>query len=484
MIHYHQGRWGPWGILFICRSSGSVIPQALVWAVPSAIFAGYLHLDGYGDVRIEGVGELWSGYTFILGFLLVFRNNQAYSRFWEGATLIQQVRGEWFNAVSSLIAFCSKRPEKREEVEVFQHLLVRLMSMLYCAALQQVAVLDDNNFDIIDNEGMDTDSLLFLAESNDRCEIILQWIQRLVVDAQESGVISVAPPILSRSFQELSRGIVNLNNVRKIKEIPFPFPYAQASTVMLLVHWIITPIFASQYIASWWSAAIVSLVVSCAFWAISYIAQEIEQPFGEDPNDLPMAEMQSDMNRSLRVLLQPLAQHPPRFNYLQDRDAALAIRKSDLDLLFYETRLAEDVLRSVSRDGDFASERWLEGAGQHVLAESEAATGLAQSARGSHGSAPTTGADGREDALASPCDSRSPKARPTRPSQTHMGHAATHPAEDFTFAARYARRRDAVQNVPGLPCPSRRSGLGIRRVGCEAQLSCDSDLASSGPELE
>lgn len=33
-----------------------------------------------------GLDTIWSGYTFILGFLIVFRSNQAYSRFWESAS--------------------------------------------------------------------------------------------------------------------------------------------------------------------------------------------------------------------------------------------------------------------------------------------------------------------------------------------------------------------------------------------------------------
>ena len=32
-----------------------------------------------------------------------------------------------------------------------------------------------------------------------------------------------------------------------------------------------------------------------------YIAQEIDQPFGEDPNDLPVVQMQSDFNHKLKL---------------------------------------------------------------------------------------------------------------------------------------------------------------------------------------
>merc|ERR1712060_1040768 len=124
-------------------------------------------------------------------------------------------------------------------------------------------------------------------------------IQRLVVDAEDAGVINVAAPILSRPYQELSRGVVNLNNVRKIKDVPFPFPYAQMITCMLLVHWAMTPMLASQIIRSRWWAATTCFFVTTAYWSLLYIAAEIDQPFGSDKNDLPIREMQVDFNRSI-----------------------------------------------------------------------------------------------------------------------------------------------------------------------------------------
>merc|ERR1712232_777828 len=109
------------------------------------------------------------------------------------------------------------------------------MSMLYCSALQQVAMMEDERFEIIDNYGMDADSLHYLHNSLDRCEVLLQWIQRLVVSNMSDGVVTVPPPVVSRVFQELSRGMVNMHNVKKIKEFPFPFPYTQMISAMLLV---------------------------------------------------------------------------------------------------------------------------------------------------------------------------------------------------------------------------------------------------------
>lgn len=51
-----------------------------------------------------------------------------------------------------------------------------------------------------------------------------------------------------------------------------------------------------------------------AFWSMDLIAAEIENPFGDDANDLPVAEFQVRFNRSLATLLEEDAQTPPPFS--------------------------------------------------------------------------------------------------------------------------------------------------------------------------
>merc|ERR1712232_635208 len=124
---------------------------------------------------------------------------------------------------SSLIAFSTQNPEKYTETRDFQHLMVRLFSLLFCSALQQVAMLEDDGFEILNTEGFDPESLQYYKNAENRCEVVISWIQRLMVDNIHNGVLSIPPPILSRAFQEISRGFVNLNNVKKIRDFPFPF---------------------------------------------------------------------------------------------------------------------------------------------------------------------------------------------------------------------------------------------------------------------
>merc|ERR1712066_362350 len=93
----------------------------------------------------------------------------------------------------------------------------------------------------------------FLNSAPDKVEVILQWVQRSMVIQQQTGVLPIAPPILSRAFQEVSRGIVNLQNARKIADFPYPYPLAQISMILQLVHWAMMPITASMALPRGWA---------------------------------------------------------------------------------------------------------------------------------------------------------------------------------------------------------------------------------------
>lgn len=54
----------------------------------------------------------------------------------------------------------SSRSSFRFEVIEFHHLLARLMSLLFCCALQQVSPMKDRPFEILDTQGIELESLL------------------------------------------------------------------------------------------------------------------------------------------------------------------------------------------------------------------------------------------------------------------------------------------------------------------------------------
>lgn len=314
MIHYDKGEWG---IAHIWTLKGSVFGRAFCIALPNAILAALLHLhsESYQQKWLVTTGfkVLWGSFTFVLGFLIVFRNGQAYSRFRMGAKLMNKVKTFWLDAAQSFVVFCSHEEEKKEKVEHFLQLLVRLFSMLHCAGLQQVSAMKDDRQDILNPEGIDPAAMDYLMQVENKMEVIIHWIRDLCADAQREGILTAAPPILSRGIQELASGQVALYNVRKIVDIPFPFPYAQVLSSMIMVHWVVTPILASQAVSNWIWCSVVCFLVVFAMWALLYIALELDQPFGDDCNDLPLRQYQSEFNQSLLQMIRPEVRCPPDF---------------------------------------------------------------------------------------------------------------------------------------------------------------------------
>lgn len=317
MITYDQGDYH---LGFIFQKDGSTLPKAACFALPSVTLAmtcRFLLQYSNVDLKIWGPQStlVWSVTFFTLSMLVGFRCNKAFARFWDGCELVQAMSAEWFESCSNLIAFSlmplKQNPgdeSKAQKVQSFQFRLVHLMSLLHGVALRQVGGEDGDDIEVLDVFGLDEASLTYLREACsemeiNRVEVILHWIQVLITESIYEGVLIVPPPILTRAYQTLSRGMVNLHNVRRIADIPFPFPLAQATVVLLIVHSIITPIMVSFFFVNYGWCALVTFMPIFGCWNIVFVCGEMEQPFGNDDNDLPLSMQQFEFHTSLMMLV-------------------------------------------------------------------------------------------------------------------------------------------------------------------------------------
>jgi len=314
--------------------------STLMVALPSAVLSvgtkllsdfDYLGpLDHPKSIMMDNA--VWSGFTFLVGFLIVFRTSQAY----DGCTSTHMMRAEWFDAVSAIVAFCKFSSAKKESIVSFQKSLVTLFSLLHALAL---AELEDSNsddlsdivafdYDIAGVENIDDQSLRAIKESDSKVELVYQWIQQMLVENIATGVLSIPAPILSRVFQEIANGMVQFHEALKISTIPFPFPYAQTCDTLLLMHWLVTPIVISQWVSRPEGAFIFTFMQVFVVWSLRSIATEIENPFGLDANDIDSKAMQLELNRNLLMLLEPSTQRTPVLPATPAHGKALVRRRS------------------------------------------------------------------------------------------------------------------------------------------------------------
>jgi len=314
MIIYTEGFLGISPSLLF-RVRGSVVPKSMVWALPAMLLAMglFFYWGGVDDSAADSVSQAWTGYSFILGFLIVFRMQISYMRYWEACTMTNEMRGEWLDAFCSICSFCTRDEAKHDEVYRFKGLMMRLLSMLHQGAIEKLCLMDVKDVPIIDPTGLEPDFLEFVMHHTDKMEILMTWVEQSIVDAHQAGIVTVAPPILSRAFHELSRGMVRFVEVKKIRTYSLPFPIVQMIQYLLVFHAFVTPIIASLIMYNWRWAGMLAFSSVFSLWCINYIAMEVEQPFGDHWNNLPVIQMQLDFNKCLLMSTNRFMWRPPQF---------------------------------------------------------------------------------------------------------------------------------------------------------------------------
>jgi len=132
------------------------------------------------------------------------------------------------------------------------------------------------------------EELEVLSKSSDRPSLVMYWIiHDLVMCSQD---LEIASPIQSRMYQELSNGMLGLNQACKLADIPFPFPFAQMLTGLLVIYCCFIPVYITLFTSSYIAAPILSFLLFQGIWGLNETAKELENPFGADVNDIKLVD--------------------------------------------------------------------------------------------------------------------------------------------------------------------------------------------------
>ncbi|NEO53408.1 MAG: hypothetical protein F6K54_10120 [Okeania sp. SIO3B5] len=285
----------------ILKMRYSVIP-AIVFRVTFCGFFGFLIslLDSFNfPVTLPIKSSIVP--SLVLGLLLVFRTNTAYERFWQG----RQLWGKIVNTVRNFarqiwVSVEENEPADRKAKEEIIRLLVAfaIAGKLY---LRRQSV----NREL---EGyMPKQWYEKLKTMNHPPIHIAFWISDYLQHQYERGCIN--PYQLTAMFKLLDRMVEALTCCEGILNTPIPLAYSIHLRQLLLIYCLSLPLqIVNEF--HFWTGVVVALI-SFTVFGIEEIALEIENPFGYDPNDLPLDAICVAMHRNIEdlITLAPSVRH-------------------------------------------------------------------------------------------------------------------------------------------------------------------------------
>lgn len=285
---------------------GSVIPGILHRTLVCAGFGlliSILYARGWA-VAVSALGSIVP--SIVLGLLLVFRTNTAYERFWEGRKLWGALVNTSRNLARQMWVAIHET-EESDQTEKIQALRL-LVAYAYATKLHlRGQPLNDGFAELVTPQ-----QLTQLQKMNHPPLEVAFWIADYLQICFNEGRLNAYQ--LSAMLAQVDMLVDVLGGCERILKTPIPLAYAIHLKQLLLLYCLSLP-FQVVNVTHWWTALVVGLI-SFAVFGIEEIGIEIENPFGHDPNDLPLDTICETMQRNIEDLI-TLTPHSCRWQATQ-----------------------------------------------------------------------------------------------------------------------------------------------------------------------
>jgi len=235
---------------------------------------------------LENLGVVYSLIGFVLSLLLVFRTNTAYDRWWEG----RKKWGEMVNNSRNLAIKVSSMLEDEADRKFFSRMIPN-----YAFAMKE-HLRDGVILDELELESKEIDEIKHLDHKPSY--IALQMYNRLQSVKKEGKISDIEFLSLDENLRTFSDII---GACERIKKTPIPYSYALFLKKFIFVYVTTLPLAFVTSLGYWTSA--IAIFVFYVLVSIEVLAEEIEDPFGTDANDLNTGSLSTTIRGNVQEIL-------------------------------------------------------------------------------------------------------------------------------------------------------------------------------------
>lgn len=244
----------------------------------------YLHLTSKS--KVSNVGMIHSLLGFVLSLLLVFRTNTAYDRWWEGRKLWGKLVNDTRNFAIKINIILGEDRKSADQIarylKYFPHFLAKHLSQ------ESTRLALDEDYSEIEkslkNHGP-SDLIILLTRKlyQLKKEGKISDTEMLYLDTQTTGFLDVC------------------GGCERIKNTPIPYSYSSFIKKFIILYVLALPV---AYVINLGLFMIpLTVFVYYVLMSLELIAEEIEDPFNNDENDIPMETIAQNIEKNVHQIM-------------------------------------------------------------------------------------------------------------------------------------------------------------------------------------
>ncbi|WP_121462911.1 bestrophin family protein [Chryseobacterium defluvii] len=244
----------------------------------------YFHLTSKS--KVSNVGLFHTLLGFVLSLLLVFRTNTAYDRWWEGRKLWGKLVNDTRNFAIKINAILEDDRQNAEQIarylKFFPHFLAKHLSKDSTRL-----ALDEDYSEIeksLKNHGPSEIIILLTHKLNQlKKQGKISDVEMVYLDTQLTGFLDVC------------------GGCERIKNTPIPYSYSSFVKKFIILYVLALPV---AYVINIGLFMIpLTVFVYYVLMSLELIAEEIEDPFNNDENDIPMETLAQNIEKNVHQIM-------------------------------------------------------------------------------------------------------------------------------------------------------------------------------------
>lgn len=291
MIAYNPKDW--FTFIFRLHKSDTIrklLPMIIAMGIYGWLIA-YLELE-YWDIAdndyVKNLTLLHNLLGFVLSLLLVFRTNTAYDRWWEGRKLWGNIVNNSRNLAVKIKSFL---PDDEDALKFFRRVIP-----LYAAMLAKHLQTEKTRLALDENEHPELKELD--KQKHIPNQIALLMMQKANSLYTEQKITGEQLLIMNGELQSFTD---SCGACERIRNTPIPYSYS-VFLKKFIFFYIMTLPFGFVFSLGYYIIPVVCFIFY-VLASLELIAEEIEDPFGRDTNDLPTEKIASNIKLHVEEIL-------------------------------------------------------------------------------------------------------------------------------------------------------------------------------------